>query len=118
MIIIWILIGFIFGYAISTIISSRKERNRVKKEKESLNIKRGIITIKDSYYTHVIQFEEIERTSTKSKIRITDYKTDQTYGNDIKSRYDGSWVETSKIDWIEKPIDERRDEKLEYLINK
>ena len=103
-----------------------------KKEKESKG-RRGLIrysyTSKDSHgftkgkYIATYEVIEIERTDVKSKVKVLDVKSsdpsanqsgaDRTY---LISYMDNTWQKSSEIEWIQKPIDEQRDEKLNELL--
>jgi len=59
----------------------------------------------------------------KSKVKVLDVKSsdpsanqsgaDRTY---LISYMDNTWQKSSEIEWIQKPIDEQRDEKLNELL--
>ena len=103
-----------------------------KKEKETKG-RRGLIrysyTSKDIYgltkgkYIATYEVIEVERTDVKSKVKVLDVKSsdpsanqsgsDRTY---LISYMNNTWQESSEIEWIQKPIDEQRDEKLNELL--
>ena len=98
---------------------------RINKYKSSL--KRGIYEKSYSVttlgvQTHTIdaQFEvaEIERTNDKSKVIVLSVNAgDNSHKSDrLKNMVHNTWILTSEIEWIEKPLDMARDEKIDQLL--
>ena len=68
----------------------------------------------------------MERTIDKSKVKVIECwpnKSEYSSGTFRDSRQqltkmiDGCWVLTSEIEWIEKPIEDKREEKLNQILN-
>lgn len=72
-----------------------------------------------------VEFEvmEIESTDTKTKVKVvgsfasnSEYNTGTSKDKLIKM-IDGSWVPTNDISWIEKSTSQKRDDKINELLN-
>ena len=74
-----------------------------------------------------VDFEvaEIERTQTKSKVKVldmvstsADYNSASSQRDKLKSMVQNSWVNSSEIEWIEEDLSEKRNEKINKILNK
>ena len=116
------MIGFIIGYlsGFATVLTIGAIINHNDKKKSLL--KRGIYEC--SYTINIrqidVQFEvvEIERTKDKSKVEVLSIITseDTTIKFKLKNLVNNSWILTSKIEWIEKPINDIRDDKINEIL--
>lgn len=68
---------------------------------------------------------EIEKTDTKSKIKVVELTADKSEYNEsnperekLKKMVDNSWVESSSIEWIEKPLSEKRSSKIDQILDR
>lgn len=132
MILLAFITGIILGYVTKHSIHVIKNKNNKPKIKNEY-LRRGIynnsytISRQGSKIGEVdVQFEigEIERTSTKSKVRVIALKASSAEynkgGDDndkLKSMIDNSWLNSQEIEWIETPIDKIRDEKIDQILN-
>ena len=126
MIIIYILFGavlFIGGVFLGQSTSKIKKSDKFLRrgiinysfEISQLNVKTGTVET---------QFEvgEIERTSTKSKIKVIDAKSSKNEFNSgfekekIIRMIDNSWIESNSIEWIESTLEDIRDEKINEIL--
>lgn len=126
MIIIYILFGavlFIGGVFLGQSKSKMKKSDKFLRrgiinysfEISQLNVKTGTVET---------QFEvgEIERTSTKSKIKVIDAKSSKNEFNSgfekekIIRMIDNSWIESNSIEWIESALEDIRDEKINEIL--
>ena len=74
-------------------------------------------------YIATYEVIEVERTDVKSKVKVLDVKSsdpsanqsgaDRTY---LISYMNNTWQDSDGIEWIQKPINEQRDEKLSELL--
>jgi hypothetical protein len=91
-------------------------------------LRRGIYTNSYSVYklglvTGIVevQFEigELEKTSDKSKVHVINVSASKTDSNkeSLKSIIHNSWIESTKIEWIEDSIEKIREEKLNKILN-
>ena len=103
-----------------------------KEKKEEVNLRKGLL-YKSFSVTNILQkketldaeFEilEVERTSEKSKIKVIDChpsKSEYNSGSnkqELINMIDGSWILSKDIEWIEKPIEDTREEKLNQILN-
>jgi hypothetical protein len=132
---IFFFIGFITGIFFLKIyhsINKSNKTNKVKKE-QSKYLRRGLYSNSYSITTAGVQtgtvdvqFEvgELERTSLKSKIEVINLSTSSAAynreGQDrdrIKSMINNSWVSSNEIEWIEDDLSQKRDEKLNEILN-
>ena len=74
-----------------------------------------------------VQFEvaEVEKTPSKSKIKVLDlvassaeYNNDSTEKNRLKSMIENSWIESKEIEWIDDDLSLKREEKINEILNK
>jgi hypothetical protein len=126
MIIIYILFGavlFIGGVFLGQSTSKIKKSDKFLRrgiinysfEISQLNVKNGTVET---------QFEvgEIERTSTKSKIKVIDAKSSKNEFNSgfekekIIRMIDNSWIESNSIEWIESALEDIRDKKINEIL--
>jgi hypothetical protein len=126
------ILGIITGIFFLKIYQSIKKPNKTKKQ-QSKYLRRGLYI--NSYNINTagvktgsvdVQFEvgELEKTSNRSKVEVINLSTSSaTYnkeGDDrdrIKSMINNSWVNSNEIEWIEDDLSQKRDEKLNELLN-
>ena len=125
-----IIIGFFLGSGSVLGIGVFALRKKEKDTKGRRGLIRYSYTSRDSMlgygvkkYIATYEVIEVERTDVKSKVKVLDVKSsdpsanqsgaDRTY---LISYMDNTWRESSEIEWIQKPIDEQRDEKLNELL--
>jgi hypothetical protein len=124
-----IIIGFFLGSGSVLGIGVFALRKNEKDTKGRRGLIRYSYTSRDSYgitkgkYIATYEVIEVERTDVKSKVKVLDVKSsdpsanqsgsDRTY---LISYMNNTWQESSEIEWIQKPIDEQRDEKLNELL--
>jgi len=103
-----------------------------RKTKQELNQRKGLLiknfSVSNAYTgkTGTIQGEfeilELERTNTKSKVKVINYhsnKSDYNSGSEkqeLIKMIDESWIESNEIEWIEKSAQDKREEKLNELL--
>jgi len=70
----------------------------------------------------MVNFElgEIERSATKSKVRVLNLKCNNSEYNKIKkkikSMIEDSWIDSKEIDWIEQDLVQVREEKINQIL--
>ena len=115
------ILGLITGFILLIILGIIINNN----QKKSKKYRRGIIEkdfITGNNETIRVQYEisEIEKTDKKSKIKVLSLKTDNSYYNnkneEIKNMIDNTWINTSEIEWIVKPIEEDRNDKINEIL--
>jgi len=103
-----------------------------RKTKQELNQRKGLLiknfSVSNAYTgkTGTIQGEfeilELERTNTKSKVKVIDCHSNKSDCNSDQNKQelikmvDGSWILSKEIEWIERSKQEERDEKLDELL--
>jgi len=124
-----IIIGFFLGSGSVLGIGVFALRKKEKETKGRRGLMRYSYTSKDIYgltkgkYIATYEVIEVERTDVKSKVKVLDVKSsdpsanqsgaDRTY---LISYMNNTWQDSDGIEWIQKPIDEQRDEKLNELL--
>jgi hypothetical protein len=128
---IFFFVGFITGIIFLKIYQSVKTNKT--KTKRSKYLRRGLYTNSYSISQNghktgevTVQFEvgELEKSPGMSKVEVINLSTSSTVynkeGDDrdrMKSMVDNLWLDSSKIEWIEDPIQKMRDEKLNEILN-
>lgn len=122
--IIGLVIGFIIGFIIGLVIKPKESKKEVKKYK-----RRGILNKSysnpDKNEKFDVQFEigEIESTGKKSKIVVIECIANQvSYNTDdskklILKMVNNTWVDSNNIEWISDDIAEKRNEKIDQILN-
>lgn len=124
--ILYTLLGIVLGYTICYLRVKRKEKE-IPKRKGLVNKSYTITdTITNSEkYSIDVEFEviEIESTDKKTKVKVlssfasySEYNSGPTKDKIIKM-VDGSWVDSKDISWIEKSFSQKRDDKLNEILN-
>lgn len=120
------IVAFIIGW----VIGAKIEKSLKEDEIDPLK-RRGIypdsLSLTGSYGKEEFDIEyeviELEKTSTKSKIKVISYTSDKSKFN-MKGEYkdrviemvQGKWIESSKIEWIENLDKLKRKDKLDKLL--
>jgi hypothetical protein len=103
-----------------------------KTKQQELNQRKGLLiknfSVSNDYTgkTGTIQGEfeilELERTNTKSKVKVINCHSNKSEYNsgtqkqELIKMVDESWIESNEIEWIEKSAQDKREEKLNELL--
>jgi hypothetical protein len=126
--------GFFTGFIIRPLFFSSKRSDKKSANMEKTYLRKGLYTQKYQV-TQLgvkvreieVDFEvaEIERTQTKSKVKVldmvstsADYNSASSQRDKLKSMVENSWVNSSEIEWIEEDLSEKRNEKINKILNK
>ena len=126
--------GFFTGFIIRPLFFSSKRSDKKSANMEKTYLRKGLYTQKYQV-TQLgvkvreieVDFEvaEIERTQTKSKVKVldmvstsADYNSASGQRDKLKSMVENSWVNSSEIEWIEEDLSEKRNEKINKILNK
>ena len=126
--------GLFTGFIIRSIFFSSKNSGRKSGEMEKSYLRKGLYTQKYQV-TQLgvkvreieVDFEvaEIERTQTKSKVKVLDmvsssaeYNNASSQRDKLKSMIENSWIESNEVEWIEDDLSEKREEKINKILNK
>lgn len=126
--------GFFTGFIIRPLFFSSKRSDKKSANMEKTYLRKGLYTQKYQV-TQLgvkvreieVDFEvaEIERTQTKSKVKVldmvstsADYNSASSQRDKLKSMVQNSWVNSSEIEWIEEDLSEKRNEKINKILNK
>jgi|LauGreDrversion4_2_1035121.scaffolds.fasta_scaffold326921_2 hypothetical protein len=130
---VFFLFGFFTGFIFRTIFLSSKNFDKKSSKMEKSYLRKGLYT--HSYNitqngiklkTINVEFEvvEIEKTPSKSKIKVLDlvassaeYNNNSTEKNRLKSMIENSWIESKEIEWIDDDLLIKREEKLNNILN-
>lgn len=128
---IFFFVGFITGIFFLKIYQSVKINKT--KTKRPKYLRRGLYTnsysiSQNGYKTGevTVQFEvgELEKTSTKSKVEVINLSTSSAVynkegddRNKMKSMVNNLWIDSSEIEWVEDHLQQKRDEKLNEILN-
>ena len=120
---IWlgILIGLLLGVGSTCLYFISKDQS-----KKIQFTKRGIwsnhYTCDDKSFDVQFELGELEKTSTKSKVKVISMVASQSKFNDdvirkkISDMVDNTWILSSKIEWIEDDLATKRNDKIEQLL--
>lgn len=103
----------------------------IKNESPKVNKRRGIYNksfnategISKSSIDCQYELEEIERTKNKSKVRVLSLKPggskylESNWLKQFKDIINETWIDSSEIDWIEDDLAEKRNQKIDELLN-
>ncbi len=126
--------GFFTGFIIRPLFFSSKRSDKKSANMEKTYLRKGLYTQKYQV-TQLgvkvreieVDFEvaEIERTQTKSKVKVldmvstsADYNSASSQRDKLKSMVENSWVDSNEIEWIEEDLSEKRNEKINKILNK
>ena len=128
---IFFFVGFITGIFFLKIYQSVKI-NKIKTKRPKY-LRRGLYTnsyslSQNGYKTGeiTVQFEvgELEKTSTKSKVEVINLSTSSAVynkeGDDrnrMKSMVNNLWIDSTEIEWVEDALQQKREEKLNEILN-
>ena len=128
---IFFFVGFITGFFFIKIYQSVKINKT--KTKVPKYLRRGLYTnsyslSQNGYKTGevTVQFEvgELEKTSTKSKVEVINLSTSSAVynkeGDDrnrMKSMVNNLWIDSTEIEWVEDALQQKREEKLNEILN-
>lgn len=120
MIYIGIFIGFIVGVSSTCLYFLSKVKDKF--------LRRGIFTNTYSIgnKSFQVQFElgELEKTSTKSKVKIISMTADQSMFNtdltkkSISNMLNNTWINSDRIEYIEDDLAKKRNSKIEQILKK
>lgn len=127
MLILYFILSFSLGLFIGQIVPQIIPKIKSKKNNVSEKyLRRGILQhgFKSGSRSISTQFEigEIERTGTKSKIEVIHTVCDigefnsEYYKNQQKGLINLTWIESSKVEWIEDDISEKRNQKINDIL--
>ena len=131
---VFFICGFFTGFIIRPLFFSSKRSDKKSANMEKTYLRKGLYTQKYQV-TQLgvkvreieVDFEvaEIERTQTKSKVKVldmvstsADYNSASSQRDKLKSMVQNSWVNSSEIEWIEEDLSEKRNEKINKILNK
>ena len=131
---VFFICGFFTGFIIRPLFFSSKRSDKKSANMEKTYLRKGLYTQKYQV-TQLgvkvreieVDFEvaEIERTQTKSKVKVldmvstsADYNSASSQRDKLKSMVENSWVNSSEIEWIEEDLSEKRNEKINKILNK
>jgi len=132
--VVFFICGFFTGFIIRPLFFSSKRSDKKSANMEKTYLRKGLYTQKYQV-TQLgvkvreieVDFEvaEIERTQTKSKVKVldmvstsADYNSASSQRDKLKSMVQNSWVNSSEIEWIEEDLSEKRNEKINKILNK
>lgn len=120
-----ILASYMTGVWTSRLFKKKKEKD-ISKRKGLLNKSfsvSGFLQSDKGILEAIFEVVELERTIDKSKVKViecwpnkSEYSSGSNY-QQLTKMIDGCWVLTSEIEWIEKPIEDKREEKLNQILN-
>ena len=131
---VFFICGFFTGFIIRSIFFSSKNSGRKSGEMEKSYLRKGLYTqkyqitqlgVKVSEIDVNFEVGEIEKTKNKSKVKVldmvstsADYNSASSQRDKLKSMVQNSWVNSSEIEWIEEDLSEKRNEKINKILNK
>ena len=126
--------GFFTGFIIRPLFFSSKRSDKKSANMEKTYLRKGLYTqkyqvtqlgVKVREIELDFEVAEIERTQTKSKVKVldmvstsADYNSASSQRDKLKSMVENSWVNSSEIEWIEEDLSEKRNEKINKILNK
>lgn len=121
------IVGILLGSFITIVVLFKYLKNKyITKNDTKVELRRGLYyndTITKDINTKLcVTFEitELEKTSTKSKIKIDNVifssSNDLILKDKIIKLVDNSWIHSNKIEWIDKPMSDIRKDKLDKLL--
>ena len=125
--IILILVSYMIGVFTSSIFKKSKSQQKEEPKRKGLLNKSfsvtGILQSDKGTLDATFEVIEIERTSNKSKVKVvecwsskSEYNSGSNYQQLVKM-VDKCWISTNEIEWIEKSVEDKRDEKLNQILN-
>lgn len=126
--------GFFTGFVIRSLFFSSKRSDKKSANMEKTYLRKGLYTQKYQV-TQLgvkvreidVDFEvaEVEKTNTKSKVKVLDmvsnsaeYNSTSSQRDKLKSMVENSWINSNEIEWIEDDLSEKREEKINKILNK
>ena len=129
----YIIIIAIISYSLGllTYFLIDKLNKGIKNESPKVNKRRGIYNksfsatkgISKSSVDCQYELEEIERTKNKSKVKVLSLKPgsskylESNWLKQFKDIINETWIDSSEIDWIEDDLAEKRNQKIDELLN-
>jgi hypothetical protein len=126
--------GLFTGFIIRSIFFSSKNSGRKSGEMEKSYLRKGLYTqkyqitqlgVKVSEIDVNFEVGEIEKTKNKSKVKVLDmvsssaeYNNASSQRDKLKSMIENSWIESNEVEWIEDDLSEKREEKINKILNK
>ncbi len=147
MIALYILIGFVIGFTVYNLQGFSSMNKSLKSIADKMNTpqpkeeekqkpkpatllgtgRKGLmekqLSAGDETIDAVYEVYELERSKDKSKVGIVDVKTSKgvynspEYRAKMKELYDGSWIDSKEIEWLDEAPELVRDEKLKDLLD-
>jgi hypothetical protein len=117
-------LGLLTYFLIDKLNNGKNESSKVKKRRgiysKSFTVTEGVSkSSADCQY----ELEEIERTKDKSKVKVLSLKPGQSkyleseWMRRFKDIINETWIDSSEIDWIEDDLAEKRNQKIDELLN-
>lgn len=124
MITLYIFLGIIIGFSISYIFNKYSKPNTIIIPKRRGLVSRPYVMGSKSdhptNFTVEYEVEEIERTSTRSKIKILDMvcskDIDKEQSIRLQKMFNNSWLITTDVEWLESSIEDVRNDKINKLL--
>ncbi len=126
--------GLFTGFIIRSIFFSSKNSGRKSGEMEKSYLRKGLYTqkyqitqlgVKVSEIDVNFEVGEIQKTKNKSKVKVLDmvsssaeYNNASSQRDKLKSMVENSWIESNEVEWIEDDLSEKREEKINKILNK
>lgn len=126
------LLFFISGCIVTIGILSIKRKTKKSKPTEPIYSRKGlhrrsftVTNVLGEKSTMDVEFEigEVESSSKKSKVKILATWISQSQHDNadnrakIKSMVDETWIDKSDVEWLDRSIDDEREEKLKKILN-
>jgi hypothetical protein len=131
---VFFICGFFTGFIIRSIFFSSKNSGRKSGEMEKSYLRKGLYTqkyqitqlgVKVSEIDVNFEVGEIQKTKNKSKVKVLDmvsssaeYNNASSQRDKLKSMVENSWIESNEVEWIEDDLSEKREEKINKILNK
>jgi len=126
--------GFFTGFIIRSLFFSSKRSDKKSANMEKTYLRKGLYTqkyqitqlgVKVSEIDVNFEVAEIEKTKNKSKVKVLDmvsssaeYNNASSQRDKLKSMVENSWIESNEVEWIEDDLSEKREEKINKILNK
>ena len=136
--------GFFTGFIIRSLFFSSKRSDKKSANMEKTYLRKGLYTqkyqitqlgVKVSEIDVNFEVAEIDRLQylnllnycwgNKSKVKVLDmvsssaeYNNASSQRDKLKSMVENSWIESNEVEWIEDDLSEKREEKINKILNK
>jgi len=117
-------LGLLTYFLIDKLNNGKNESSKVNKRR-GIHIRSFTVTegVSKSSVDCQYELEEIERTKDKSKVKVLSLKPTESkylesnWMKQFKDIINETWIDSSQIDWIEEDLVEKRNQKIDELLN-